>query len=88
MNIHVSPDLEKDLKRIKSRDIRLFKQIQKQITLFAQNQKHPSLRVHKLTGSMKNLWSISIDRNIRMLFIIDKNEIIFFEIGTHDQVYR
>lgn len=88
MNIHISPDLEKELKRIKSRDIKLFKQIQKQITLFTQNQKHPSLRLNKLTGNMKNLWSISIDRNIRMLFIILEDEIYFFDIRTHDQVYR
>ncbi|KKS74497.1 hypothetical protein A3J20_07190 [Candidatus Gottesmanbacteria bacterium RIFCSPLOWO2_02_FULL_42_29] len=88
MDFRISSDLEKELKRIKTRDFHLLQQIQKQLLLFKQDHTHPSLRIHKLSGNLKNLWSISIDRNIRMLFIIDDEEALFFDIGTHNQVYR
>lgn len=88
MDFRISPELEKELKRIKTRDFHLLQQIQKQLTIFKLNHKHPSLRLHKLSGNLKNLWSISIDRNIRMLFFMEREEAYFFDIGTHDQVYR
>jgi len=88
MDFRISPDLEKELKKIKTRNLHLLEQIQKQLTLFKQNHKHPSLRLHKLTGNLNNFWSISIDRKIRMLFVLDDEEAYFFDIGTHDDVYR
>ena len=36
---------------------------------------------------MENIWSISIDRKIRMLFMEENNEAYFFDLGTHKQVY-
>lgn len=88
MDVVISPDLNKELKKIKNRDKQLSQKIEKQLILFQQNHSHPSLRVHKLTGSLSNCWSISIDMNIRMLYILNNNEAYFFDIGTHDQVYK
>ena len=88
MNFAISPELDKELKKLKVHDTQLAQRIEKQLTLFQQNHFHPSLRVHKLTGKLDNLWSISIDKNIRMLFILDNNEAYFFDLGTHDQVYK
>lgn len=88
MDFYISPDLNKELKRIKSRDRKLIQKTEKQLVLFRQNHLHPSLRLHKLSGNLNNIWSISIDKNIRMLFILVEKEAYFFDIGTHDQVYR
>ncbi len=88
MDFAISPDLEKELKKIKARDRQLAQKIEKQLILFQTNHFHPSLRVHKLTGSLDNIWSISIDRNTRMLYILEENGALFFDIGTHDQVYK
>jgi len=87
MDFRIPPDLDNKLKKIKKSDKQLILKIQRQLELFQLNHRHPSLRLHKLTGNLQNIWSISIDRNIRMLFIHD-NEAYFFDIGTHDQVYR
>lgn len=88
MIIQISPDLNKELKKIKNKDKQLAKKIEKQLDLFRQNHLHPSLRIHKLAGKMNNIWSISIDRNYRMLYFLFDNEAYFFDIGTHDQVYK
>lgn len=86
-----SPDFLKDLSKIKKQNKKLFQKIDKQLTLFEQNPKHPSLRVHKLSGVYKNRWSISINKSLRMIYMIEENKepvAYFIVIGTHDQVYR
>ena len=88
MNFEISPDLDKELRRIKSKDKQLAQKIEKQLKLFQQNHQHPSLRTHKLSGNLDNMWSISIDKNLRMLFFLDSSGAYFFELGTHDQVYK
>lgn len=88
MQIELSPELDNDLRKLKRKDSRLSKQIEKQLALFIENPKHPSLRVHKLTGELKNLWSISINKSIRMVYIFDADQAYFVKIGTHDQVYK
>jgi len=87
MNFEVSPDLKKDLKKIKNRNKSLSQKIEKQLLLFNSNHLHPSLRTHKLSGH-DNVWSISIDKSVRMLYKLDESNAYFFDIGTHEQVYK
>ena len=51
---------------------------------------HPSLRLHKLSGSLDALHSVSIDMRYRITieFCIEDERIIPVNIGTHDDVYR
>lgn len=89
MKIRFSPDFIKLLKKIKKTDKKLIDQVHKQLKLFQTHPNHPSLRTHKLTGKMKNRWSISLSRSYRLIYILlDKYEAYFIAIGTHDQVYR
>ena len=51
---------------------------------FRLNAFHPSLRLHKLSGRLKGLWSISIDKKYRILFeALEDGNIVFNSIGTH-----
>ncbi len=88
MDFSFSTEVTGELKRIKQKQPLLFKKIQKQLKLFKENIKHPSLRTHKLRGNLTNTWSISIEDNVRLIYAIKNNEAIFFKIGSHDQVYR
>ena len=65
MQIQFSEEVDQELKKIKQKDQRLLKQIEKQLALFQENPRHPSLRLHKLSGELNELWSISISKNIR-----------------------
>ena len=88
MNAKFSPSVQKELKKIQQKDIKLANRIEKQIALFEENPKHPSLHTHKLSGTMDNMWSISITMNIRMVYVLlDQGSVVFVKIGTHDEVY-
>lgn len=83
-----SPKVEKKLKEIKRQNIDLYNRIQKQLSLFLNDQHHKSLRLHKIKrGDNLKVWSISINKNYRMLYK-DNGTFYFFDIGTHDEVYR
>ena len=89
MHIKFSPFVNKQLSKIKQKDRKLADRIEKQLTLFTSNSKHPSLRLHKIDHSNKDIWSISITMGIRMLYtIIEEDTAYFFDIGNHEEVYR
>lgn len=88
MEITFSPEVVKYVNGIRKKNPQLLKKINKQLRLFKENPKHPSLRTHKLQGELSNSWSITIERSIRMIYYVSNNKIVFFVIGTHDEVYK
>jgi len=50
----------------------------------------PFLRLHKRSGSLSDLSSVSIDMSyhITLELIIQDRDIILINIGSHDDVYR
>lgn len=67
----------------------LFEKYSKTIVLLEANPYHPSLRLHKLKGNLKDYHSVSIDMNYRVVieFIIKDYMIIPISIGSHEEVY-
>jgi mRNA-degrading endonuclease YafQ of YafQ-DinJ toxin-antitoxin module len=65
-------------------------QYEKTLKLLELNPYHPSLRLHRLKGSLKDLHSISINISYRISleFLIDEGKIIPVNVGSHDEVYR
>ena len=61
----------------------------KAIKLLGINPYHPSLRLHKLSGKLSDLYSVSINITYRLSidFVIQEDKIIPVSIGTHDEVY-
>lgn len=52
--------------------------------LFRENSFHSSLRLHKLDGKLKHLWSLSVDRKYRIIFEpLEDGVILFISIGLH-----
>lgn len=89
MKIGFSPEAKKELARIKRKNPSLVKKIHKQLQLLSLDPKHPSLRLHKLSGNLKNFWSISITKNVRMIYQLKNDDHAYFvDIGTHDEVYN
>ena len=64
-------------------------QYRKALELLELDPYHPSLRPHSLQGELSGLSSVSINISYRIVLelIIDDNEILFINIGKHDQVY-
>jgi mRNA-degrading endonuclease YafQ of YafQ-DinJ toxin-antitoxin module len=65
-------------------------QYSKTLQLLELNPSHPSLRLHPLQGRLSALHSVSINISYRLTIelLIDENEIIPINIGTHDEIYR
>jgi mRNA-degrading endonuclease YafQ of YafQ-DinJ toxin-antitoxin module len=64
-------------------------QYRKTLELLELDPHHPSLRLHSLQGNLSGLSSVSINISYRIVLelIIEGYEIIFINIGKHDQVY-
>lgn len=46
------------------------------------------LKTYKLSGKLKDLWSFTIEFDLRVLFYFaDENKAVFVDIGKHDVVY-
>jgi len=61
----------------------------KSLIFLASNPFHPSLRIHKLKGGLKEYYSVSINMSYRIVInlIIRDNKIILLNIGDHGDVY-
>ena len=67
----------------------LIGQYEKTLNLMELNPYHPSLRLHKLSGRLDELYSVSINISYRitMEFLISEKKIIPVKIGSHDEAY-
>ena len=67
----------------------LINQYEKVLKILELNPHHPSLRIHKLEGKLKDLHSVSINISYRITieFIIENETIIPVNIGSHEEVY-
>ncbi len=85
-----TPAYEKRVKRFFKKHSDIRKQYDKTIRLMEVDPFHPSLRIHSLSGKLKDLYSISININYRISieFLIEDKQIIPISIGTHDEVYK
>ena len=64
-------------------------QYRKALELLEFDPHHPSLRLHSLQGNLSGLSSVSINISYRIVIelLIEGNEILFINIGKHNQVY-
>ena len=67
----------------------LLAQYEKTLKLLELNPFHPSLRLHRLSGSLSDLHSISINISYRITleFLIEDGKIILVNVGSHDEIY-
>ena len=80
-------------KRLIRKNPQLRPLIAKTLKKLEDNHFNPSLRTHKLTGDLSDIWSCSIDYQYRILFEFikdpqtEENTILLLNIGSHDEVY-
>lgn len=88
MRVSFSVEVKKQVQEINKKDQKLSRKIHKQLSIFLKNPKHPSLRIHKLSGKLKDYYSISITSGFRMTYFLSDDRAHFTKIGTHDEVYK
>ncbi len=87
MRYQSTPAFSRQLNKLTKKYHTLPNILDKKLKLFLENPDHPSLRLHKLTGNLGDHWSLSITKDIRVLFRYTNEGILFTCIGTHDEVY-
>lgn len=56
--------------------------------LFLENSSNPILKDHALIGTMKGYRAFSVTGDIRVVYRTEHDTILFYDIGTHNQVYK
>ena len=82
MNIYYSSKFAKEYRRL-PRKIKLL--AEKKEIIFRKDPYDPSLKTHKLTGRLKDYYSLSIDYQYRIVFeFVKKDTVWFHSVGTHE----
>lgn len=87
MIIYYSDYFKKKLDKISKKDKPLLLQIKNTLLKFVENQKTPSLRIHKIKRGKNSSWSMSVNESDRILFNYQKDGVILHNVGDHDEVY-
>ena len=75
-------------KKIKKYSKKIQSEFKNRIELFVLDIHNPILKIHKLSGKLKDLWSFNISGDVRLVF--DKSQkdvIILVDIGSHSELY-
>jgi len=63
-------------------------QFWERVELFKSNPFDPKLKTHRLSGKLKDLWSFSIEYDLRVVFYFAGDQrAVFVDIGSHKEVY-
>ena len=87
MNISYNKNFIKNYKRRISTNKKLITKFEQQYAKFIKNRNDPTLNDHKLMGKMGKYRSFSITGDIRIAYKIVGNDVLFYDIGSHNQVY-
>jgi len=88
--IRYSNSYNKRAKRFIKQHPELKTQYAKTFQLLEINPFHPSLRLHRLRGKLKDLYSVSINIQYRIVlyFVIKDDLLIPVDVGSHDEIYN
>ncbi len=73
-------------KRIASNS-HLSKKFAQRVKLFETSPHHPLLRNHALAGTKVGKRAFSVTGDVRVVYGEDEDFIIFYDVGSHNQVY-
>lgn len=75
----------KYLKRLNEKEK---EQLRERIAVFKEDVFDRRLKTHRLKGNLKDYYAFSVSYSDRIVFrLLDNDEILFIEIGSHDVCY-
>lgn len=89
MRILVSSTFKKAFETKTKKNKTLKEKFYKALEIFMNDPFAPQLKTHKLSGVLKDLWSFSVEYNIRVIFYFQKDPTgaVLVNFGTHDETY-
>lgn len=88
MKITLDSSYLKSFKKRVRNNAKLVLKTRQRIKLFVENPQNSIIKDHQLTGDKKEFRAFWITGDIRIIYYpVSKNEVLFIDIGTHNQVY-
>jgi addiction module RelE/StbE family toxin len=76
------------IKMYRNLESELQDEVDEKVELLKDQRNHTRLKVHKLTGRLRDVKSFSVNYRIRITFsFVSKFIIVLERVGTHDEVY-
>ncbi|OHA89575.1 MAG: hypothetical protein A3C70_02350 [Candidatus Zambryskibacteria bacterium RIFCSPHIGHO2_02_FULL_43_14] len=75
-------------KKFRKQSIQIKTAFKNRVEIFLKNSDDPILKIHRLSGKLRDLWSFNVTGDVRVVFDRSRREIaIFVDIGTHSELY-
>ncbi len=88
MDLKFTPHFKKTFNKLVRKNPESAFDILSSLLLFSQDPFNPKLATHKLSGDKSELWSFSVQYDLRIIFGFESgSSVIFVNIGSHDEVY-
>ena len=85
MRLLTARSFDKDYAKLSEKVKQKFKQRR---NLFLENEFHPLLNNHPLSGEFEGCWSFNVTGDWRAIYFWrDDDTIVFLKIGTHSELY-
>lgn len=85
MDIVVRDLARRKIRKLSKRHRNIDVLLEDALRLYLAEPRSPILRLHKLSGGER--WSISLRRDLRLVFVYWNGGIAIVDIGSHDEVY-
>lgn len=85
MKLVYSDHFKKRLQKRLVKNPSLRPKVGKQLALLVSDIRYPSLKIHKLKGNRATEYAISIEDNLRVIFMLVGDVILLTDIITHDE---
>lgn len=88
-----SPAFVRAFKRVVRRRPKLRDTVEQVLQTLVEDPFHPTLRSHKLKGTLSGCWACTVEYDCRILFEFvqgldsEEDDIFLLTIGKHDEVY-
>lgn len=87
MKINYSRRFLKNYKERIKPNPKLKSQFYKKLQLFKKDRDDSALKDHRLTGKLSEYRAFSIASDVRVVYMEFDGQVLFYDIGTHNQVY-
>ena len=79
---------DRRLKSFSLRHSHLIGEIKETMNEVARDYRQTFLKTHRLHGSLKDCFAVRLSYEYRIVFVVEKESVIFIDIGDHDDVYK
>jgi addiction module RelE/StbE family toxin len=85
--IETTPRFNKNLVRFFKKHPDTVDSIKRLMVSLAKDPVSKKYKAHRLAGNLKGIWSARIDYSHRITYQYTSSTVVFFNIGSHDDVY-